>query len=1312
MKLFLLSIVVMLPLLSVSQSTFKVTYDFNENMSANVSGASVVTSDNAVFGGNKLSAIGIVDDGGVSAHQSTISNNNATNYTNTSMLINVYPNAGEKVKVTKIKVTQRSTKAGVAGQSQTYLFRMGCTQNGVTPITSNSDESSSNTLFNDTYNSSSFVPGESVNSASGEDYLSIWLTARGQSTTNDVFDWYVDQVEIEGQYETVLQLPEFKINYDFNNNSKSPIISGENKLIASDITVSAASSGMSSGGGIWIKTNSNTNSIGYKSMGLYSDITPNSGYEVVLKQYRYIHAGSGVAGESRANRVGIYRDVLRSNAGVLVAKDDFTAYCGRDVYGDAVDASDLKISEISDDFSFDAQHFFTFSFNRVGPDNAEYWTVDEMAIYGYVIPVGCSALLLELVKGQEQLSLATIGNETGEYSEVIYNDYQSLLLNATTILNDVSSTQVLIDETELQVREANAQFILDANLQVATLTVDEADGHELIEGLSGYNSRLADSGWSFKNPEWRRAMKDIGGGWLRYMSGTRNNAFNMNIGFYEHEDLDQLIEDGEVASGNVTCHKRVEAKGPQTVYDLYQGLGEINARLVVTWSGFIGEPWEAALFAKFCKDNHIEVDLWQFVNEPYFHVPSRDSYFWNDGTDFARKMHPIADSIKAYFPEAIMAPNASWDDPGNGFSTGIANYTPRFFNAFSKHSYAAYNTDMSNPLDEAVKELVGGVYFGGTESYQRILDNYGNDMPVYVTEYQTWNSASHDIMMTGIYMAEYILRMTEFSNTKLLGKHSNVSTAKPVNSYSSELDAAYNNGNVLEGVDDLVCGYNLNIEGKAHRIINKGINLCDYRFTSSISGDVLVEADNKNTTVTSVPALCGGVYLGTNGKRYIIVTNKSNVPHQLNVQGMTLPSEVTNTYIASTYATTVNSEVQELVEEQSSDKLTIRPYSVNRIEWFEAEVAPSAPRIYDIKVEDGQVELRWWTKDNADDYVVHYGTDASNLNQSIEFNGQSTNGGTVSGLSTGVTYYFAVAGKNSAGEGSMSKVVDAKLSMPETPVLVSVNGRTESRLDGIVTLLWRSVSDAHGYKVKYGLTSGVYTEEVDAANVSGFRLSHLDINETYYLAIVAYNGYGESQVSNEMVVTTNDQRPVAPHQVRLTENTNNGNLSIQWENSLDYAYGATYDIYRSNKVYTEYELVEEGISGSSFTFNPKQKPGIWFYTLKAKNPNGESFYSSNKYTITTAVDTWVEDTGIHDADAFKYPVKIYPIPARDLLNVEINGYDRDVKYQLIDISGATVKQGNFNGSAQISVANLSGGIYILVLKTSEGLYQRKIHIKI
>jgi hypothetical protein len=1287
-------------ILLCAETSFTVTYNFNSDLNATISKPAVLSADAAEVGGTKLTVIGLVDDNGTNALKMQVVNNNSTNYVFTFAKFNLRPQAGYIIKVSSIKVKQRSSKAGEPNKSQTYLYRIGCAFNGAQPVMADINQSTANTLFYDTYQSSSFSPHANFATASGDNYITAQLTARGASTSNDIFDWYIDEVEITGTYVKILDLPDFAVDYSFVNASIAPTISNSTNLTASDVSFNSNTHEVMDGL-FWLKTNANTNTIGYGLMGMRFDITPNPDYEILLSNYQITHAGSGVAGSSRANRIGIFRDVSRSADGVLAGNVDFTSYTGTDMYGTVVAASDFKTDVVEDLFAFDSKHFFTISFNRTGPEAEQYWTVKNININGWVIPKGRAQLLKILIIGQNTLLSAPVGTAPGEYPQVALDDFQNILSAANDSLLDLNVSQNSIDSLTNLIAFEVDNFALKANNRVATVTVNTAQGHALIEGMSGYNSRLADSGWSFKNKEWQQAMNTLSAGWLRYMSGTRNNGFNMNIGLYEVEDLDQLFENGEESSGNSVCHRWVEAKGPQTVYDLYQGLGNVNARLVVTWSGFIGEPWEAALFAKFCKDNHIEVDLWQFVNEPYFHVPNRHSYFWNDGEDYARKMHPIADSIKTYFPHAILAPNSSWDNAADNFSKAIANYQPRFYNAFSKHTYAAYNTDGNFPHSEGIKQLVGGVYYTGTQAHPLIEATYGKDIPVYVTESGTWNTATKDLIMSGIYMSEYILRMAAHDNTKLIAKHSINSAAKPVNNHSSAINNAYNQGVVLPNVDNLVCGIELTIEGKGQRIINAGINRSDFAYHTTITGDVSVEANNKNTSVKQVPALFGGVYKGTNGNRYLLITNKSDVPHKLDIQGISLPDSVLNTYISSLSPYTTNDKLFEQTKYIQTNNLVVEPYSINRIEWFNGEVVPSALRIYDVKISDAAVNLKWWTKENADSYVVKYGISPDNLDKTIEFAGSATNAGQIDDLSAGLTYYFAVAGKNSAGTGEFSKMVDATMAAPDVPVLVSAFGRTEARLDGIITLLWRSVPNAHGYKVVYGTSPDNLSSEFDAGNVSGVRLMKLAKNQKYYIKIKAYNGIGESDLSNMLTETTFHQRPVSPHQVRVSENKSNGDLTIKWENSLSYHHNANLNIYRSEDPYIGYELVAQNVSGTSYIDQNGLAPGRYFYTVKAENSVEESFYPSNKSTI------WKTVNSVNISNNQLLNLKIYPNPASEYIHV--SAVEPITKITLFDLSGQLIisETGNIN---RINIKGIKSGSYIISVQTANNIFNQRVVI--
>ena len=119
---------------------------------------------------------------------------------------------------------------------------------------------------------------------------------------------------------------------------------------------------------------------------------------------------------------------------------------------------------------------------------------------------------------------------------------------------------------------------------------------------------------------------------------------------------------------------------------------------------------------------------------------------------------------------------------------------------------------------------------------------------------------------------------------------------------------------------------------------------------------------------------------------------------------------------------------------------------------METIVTPSASRIYDTKIAPGEISLKWWTKDNAESYVIQYGTSPEKLTQSMEVDGKNTNQATIKELTSESTYYFTVSGKNAAGIGAPSTMIDARMAAPEVPTLVSAFGRTSSRQNGIITL--------------------------------------------------------------------------------------------------------------------------------------------------------------------------------------------------------------------------------------------------------------------
>ena len=70
-----------------------------------------------------------------------------------------------------------------------------------------------------------------------------------------------------------------------------------------------------------------------------------------------------------------------------------------------------------------------------------------------------------------------------------------------------------------------------------------------------------------------------------------------------------------------------------------------------------------------------------------------------------------------------------------------------------------------------------------------------------------------------------------------------------------------------------------------------------------------------------------------------------------------------------------------------------------------------------------------------------------------------------------------------------------------------------------VTLMWdqNDPMSVTGYYVYYGLESGSYTTKIDAGYDSQYTLFDLDDLTSYYIAVTAYNEFGESDFSEEII---------------------------------------------------------------------------------------------------------------------------------------------------------------------------------------------------
>lgn len=120
------------------------------------------------------------------------------------------------------------------------------------------------------------------------------------------------------------------------------------------------------------------------------------------------------------------------------------------------------------------------------------------------------------------------------------------------------------------------------------------------------------------------------------------------------------------------------------------------------------------------------------------------------------------------------------------------------------------------------------------------------------------------------------------------------------------------------------------------------------------------------------------------------------------------------------------------------------------------------------------------------------------------------------------------------------------------------------------------------------------------------------------------------------------------------------------------------------------------------------------------SPDGKYFFFS-PHDQTKSDIYWVSTSIIEDLRALAFPtsvnesestqIRVFPNPASQ--TIQIKGIDmqlREANYQLIDLTGKTIKQGKLNAET-IDISALPKGIYMLSLNTNEGVLTEKIVIE-
>ena len=740
------------------------------------------------------------------------------------------------------------------------------------------------------------------------------------------------------------------------------------------------------------------------------------------------------------------------------------------------------------------------------------------------------------------------------------------------------------------------------------INIDTKNGHAIKIGSSGFNVRIADKSWSYLHPDFRKVVHLLKPGWLRYFSGTMGDAFSSATGQYDIDYAMMFDHYKQYLKG----YRFTEVKGPHRIIDLYDLLSEINGKLIITINGFSETPEMTRELARFCKNNNIEVATWQFCNEPYFYVPHRERYWWNNGYDYAAKMKPHADAIKEFFPDAFLTLNSTWDGVW-GFMKEINEYQKEqgaYWNVFSKHSYAPH-IGRKEPLNNAYKRANTELLEVTSPKAMQEIELYNwKDIPMIITEFGVWNRPLNGIY-SSIYNIEYVMRQLQHTNTWYLGAHEVSSKYTPQKNINEQIEEAFKNGTKIN-TDSILTGINKTLEGKAYEIYHNVTNHSDFIFKATVSNGFVAPGLKK----TNRTGFFTQAYRGINGYDYLVFTNRTKESKDFNIKidGIQLDKEIEVNYISADSLQVKNTDIKKTVFKKG--KINIPSFSVSIAKWKSKLVTkPAKPIIFKGEIQSKSIKLTWGTIENVKKYKIYYGENPKDLKQEIKIKGGVKNSIEIKKLKKDTIYYFKMVAENKQGESEFSNQISIKNSKPQAPEIFKI-----SRRNNTATIFWKSVANALGYKIKYVNKDTGKENLEEANNVFGYRLEGLEYDVPYTFSVAAYNGIGLGNFSKSMTISLSDKVPLSPRNVSAIKDTD-GNASIKWIAQDSTLQETTYNIYRGEELH-KYQKIASGIKNDFFKDTSIEKDKMYFYTVKAETSAGESNFYPNTATLFSSNDKY------------------------------------------------------------------------------------------
>jgi len=270
------------------------------------------------------------------------------------------------------------------------------------------------------------------------------------------------------------------------------------------------------------------------------------------------------------------------------------------------------------------------------------------------------------------------------------------------------------------------------------------------------------------------------------------------------------------------------------------------------------------------------------------------------------------------------------------------------------------------------------------------------------------------------------------------------------------------------------------------------------------------------------------------------------------------------------------------------------------------------------------MNANWGVSQGATTYFLDVSTSAAFTTFVAGYNNLNTNNVTtynVTGLSSGVTYYYRVRSANGCSTSLNSNFVSVSTSVVNAPVAFAADGIACT----VMNANWSAVSGVLGYYLDVSTSPSFATfvagyNNLNVNNVTTYNVTGLTVNTTYYYRVRAVSGCTTSPNSNTITASTN--APPAPVATAAT-NVTCTSMNVNWSAStgaityyLDVATDASFTTFVG--AYNNFNV------GNVLTYNVTGLPGtVVYYRVRAASGcasgNNSNFITVNPSAVNAPV---------------------------------------------------------------------------------------------